>query len=118
MPHRLAAIDAGLAAVILQYKPVNIAMEETFINTNAVSSLKLGYVRGAVMSLVGRHNINFHEFKPNMIKKTVVGVGHAEKTQVLHMIKLLLSASPPLNITSFDEADALAVAYTCGVYTK
>ncbi len=116
MPDRLALIDSHLAQIITLYNPQKIALEETFVNSNAVSSLKLGYVRGAIMSLVGRHRIEFCEYKPNTVKKTVVGAGHAEKAQVLHMIKLLLLASPPLAISSYDEADALAIAYTCALY--
>ncbi len=116
MPYRLATIDNHLAQIISLYKPEKIALEETFVNNNAVSSLKLGFVRGAIMSLVGRCRIEFCEYKPNTIKKTVAGAGHAEKAQVLHMIKLLLLASPPLSISSYDEADALAIAYTCALY--
>jgi crossover junction endodeoxyribonuclease RuvC len=113
---RLAAITFKLEEIITLYKPDIIAMEETFINSNAVSSLKLGFVRGAIMAMVGRNNLNFTEFKPNMIKKTVVGVGHAEKTQVMHMIKILLSGGS--EVKSFDESDALAIAYTGIVYSK
>lgn len=108
---RLIKITQALEKVIIEYKPAVIAMEETFVNMNAVSSLKLGYARGAIMALIGKYNIDFHEFKPNFIKKTIVGVGHAEKHQVLHMIKLLIK-NTPVSI-SLDQADALAVAYVC-----
>lgn len=114
--NRLAHITVSLEQIIKQHSPTLIAMEETFINTNAITSLKLGYVRGAIMALVGRGNINFLEFKPNLIKKTVVGVGHAEKAQIVHMIKILLPGSA--NIKNFDEADALAIAYTGSIYSK
>ena len=114
--NRLAYISQALEQIIEQYKPELIAMEETFVNVNAASSLKLGYVRGAIMALIGRSNISFSEFKPNLIKKTVVGVGHAEKEQIVHMIKILLPGSA--NIKSFDEADALAIAYTGSIYSK
>ena len=114
--NRLAHIAGTLDKIIDEYKPSLITMEETFINSNAVSSLKLGYVRGAIMALVGHRNINYSEFKPNLIKKTVVGVGHAEKTQIVHMIKILLPGSN--NIKNFDEADALAIAYTGSIYSK
>lgn len=108
---RLYQIANKLEQIIVEHQPEIIAMEETFVNMNAVSSLKLGYARGAIMSLVGRHNINFREFKPNFIKKTIVGVGHAEKHQVLHMIKILIKNMP--DQVSLDEADALAVACVC-----
>lgn len=113
MTSRLAKIASGFEDILAKYSPNLVAMEETFVNNNAVSSLKLGYARGAVMSVIGRHQLEFMELKPNLVKKTVVGVGHAEKSQVLHMIKLLISGS--LHITNFDESDALAVAYTAGV---
>ena len=114
--NRLAHIFNSLEQIIEEYKPGLITMEETFVNANAVSSLKLGYVRGAIMALIGRNNIDFSEFKPNLIKKTVVGVGHAEKVQIVHMIKILLPGSA--NIKNFDEADALALAYTGSIYSK
>lgn len=114
--HRLAMITNRLEQIIVQYNPTIVAMEETFININAASSLKLGYARGAVMALIGRLQLEFVEFKPNAIKKAVVGVGHAEKQQILHMIKLLIIGAE--SVTSFDEADAIATAYTCSVYRK
>ncbi|WP_425360188.1 MULTISPECIES: crossover junction endodeoxyribonuclease RuvC [unclassified Candidatus Tisiphia] len=115
MHKRLAFITTSLQKVITQYQPVIVAMEETFVNMNSVSSLKLGYARGAVMSLIGGYDVAFQEFKPNVIKKSVVGYGHAEKNQVLQMIKLLLPGA--VAISNFDEADALAVAYVCFAYT-
>ncbi|MFU7501007.1 MULTISPECIES: crossover junction endodeoxyribonuclease RuvC [unclassified Candidatus Tisiphia] len=116
MHKRLAFISSSLQKIIVQYKPAIVAMEETFVNINNVSSLKLGYARGAVMSLIGGYDIAFQEFKPNVIKKSVVGYGHAEKNQVLQMIKLLLPGA--IAISNFDEADALAVAYVCWAYTS
>lgn len=113
---RLATITLELEKIILQYRPSVIAMEETFVNMNAVSSLKLGYARGAIMALIGKYDIYFQEFKPNFIKKTLVGAGHAEKQQVLHMVKILLPALSTSSL-AFDEADALAIAYTSSVYS-
>lgn len=111
--NRLAFINSTLEKVILEYQPSMAAIEETFVNTNNVTSLKLGYARGAIMSLIGRYGLDLREFKPNTIKKTVTGHGHAEKDQILHMIKLLLPGTSL--ITSSDEADAVAIAYTCHV---
>ncbi|MDA9163730.1 crossover junction endodeoxyribonuclease RuvC [Rickettsiaceae bacterium] len=113
---RLADIATSIDAVIELYKPDLISMEETFINVNAGSSLKLGYVRGALMSVIGRSKIPFYEFAPNKIKKTIVGVGHAEKEQVKHMVQTIISGSN--KEMSFDESDALAAAYTCLVTHK
>ncbi|ABV74506.1 Holliday junction resolvase [Rickettsia akari str. Hartford] len=111
--NRLACINSTLEKVILEYQPNMAAIEETFVNTNSVTSLKLGYARGAIMSLCGRYNLDIREFKPNTVKKTVTGYGHAEKDQILHMIKLLLPGTSL--ITNSDEADAIAIAYTCHV---
>ncbi|MFY9589148.1 crossover junction endodeoxyribonuclease RuvC [Rickettsia endosymbiont of Halotydeus destructor] len=107
---RLAFITSCLEKVILEYKPELVSLEEIFVNMNKKTSLKLGYARGAIMALIGKHNIDFHEFKPNTVKKTVTGYGHAEKHQILHMIKLLLPGTSL--ITNADEADAVAIAYT------
>ncbi len=113
---RLAIISCAIEELINLHQPNAVAMEETFVNTNATSSLKLGYVRGAIMALVGKTDIPYFEYLPNKIKKTIVGVGHAEKEQVKHMVNIIISNCQE-NI-SFDEADALAIAYTCLVHAK
>lgn len=112
---RLAYITCQIQAIIVQHSPNIIAMEETFVNMNCSTSLKLGYARGAIMALIGNHNVDFQEFTPNVVKKTVVGYGHAEKQQILQMIKILLPAA--FAITNLDESDAVAIAYTCSVLT-
>lgn len=112
--NRLAHIVTSIEEIIGIYKPDAIAMEETFVNSNAGSSLKLGYVRGAIMALVGKINLPYYEFLPNKIKKAIVGVGHADKNQVKHMVKIIISGN--MEHITFDEADALAIAYTCLVY--
>lgn len=112
---RLHHITSEISKILELYNPVKIAMEETFMNTNAASSLKLGYVRGALMALFGGNAAPYFEYKPNLIKKTLVGVGHADKDQVIHMIRIVLSGAP--DKLSSDEADALAVAYTCLVHS-
>ncbi|RYE06434.1 MAG: crossover junction endodeoxyribonuclease RuvC [Rickettsiaceae bacterium] len=116
MHKRLAIITTELERIINHFKPDLVSMEETFVNSNAVSSLKLGYVRGAIMALVGKSELEYIEFKPNLIKKTIVGMGHADKAQVMHMIKIMVLESA--HVTSFDESDALAIAYTGNVYFK
>ena len=113
LPVRLAQISAHIEEIIDRFKPNMVAMEEVFINKNPLSSLKLSHARGAIMAMVGRSNIPLHEFAPNRVKKSLVGNGHADKVQVMHMVNLIL---PVAKITKFDEADALAVAYTCSVY--
>jgi len=113
---RLAQLVSSIEQVIELHKPEIIAMEETFVNVNAISSLKLGYVRGALMSVIGKTGLPYYEFLPNKIKKTIVGVGHAEKEQVKHMVKIIMSGD--MDHVTLDESDALAIAYTCLVYQK
>ena len=110
MPQRLGFISSKLREIITIYQPDAVAMEITFLNNNAVSSLKLAYVRGAIMSIIGELNLPYNEYSPNQIKKTIVGSGHADKHQVKTMIQIVLSGK--FEEISFDEADALAVAYT------
>lgn len=110
MSVRLATIVLEIERVILEFKPEIAAMEEVFVNMNPASSMKLAHARGAIMSAVGRHNITLKEFAPNKIKKTIVGVGKAEKSQVIYMVNLLM---PNAKVTKSDEADAIAAAYTC-----
>lgn len=114
--NRLAHIVSSIEQIIELYKPEAIAMEETFVNVNPTSSLKLGYVRGALMSTIGKTGLPYYEFLPNKIKKTIVGVGHAEKDQVKHMVKIIISGD--MKHITLDEADALAIAYTCLVHQK
>lgn len=108
--HRLYEICCRIEEVIQLHLPDLICMEETFVNNNAISSLKLANVRGAIMSLIAKYNINYSEFKPNKIKKSLTGTGHASKDQIMHMINVIIS-NLDKKITH-DEADALAVAYT------
>lgn len=113
MPTRLAIILSKTEDIIKSFKPDIAAMEETFVNKNALSSLKLSHARGAIMAAIGRYNIPLYEFAPNKIKKTLTGSGHAEKEQMMHMIRILMPTAKPQKL---DEADALATAYTCLVY--
>jgi crossover junction endodeoxyribonuclease RuvC len=113
MSVRLAIILSKTEDIIKSFKPDIAAIEETFVNKNALSSLKLSHARGAIMAVIGKYNIPLHEFAPNKIKKTLTGSGHAEKEQMMHMIKILM---PTAKLQASDEADALAVAYTCLVY--
>lgn len=111
---RLAHLTAEIQKIIDRYRPDLVAMEETFVNINAISSLKLAYVRGALMAIIGTSGLPYFEFLPNKIKKTLVGVGHAEKNQVKHMVKTIISHIPPE--ICYDQSDALAVAYTGSIY--
>lgn len=107
MAERLCAIDSGLAAVIEEWKPHEAAIEETFSNMNAASTLKLGMARGVAFIAPARAGLVVGEYAANAIKKSVVGAGHAGKEQVQMMVKVLL---PKATFEIADTADALAVA--------
>ncbi len=104
---RLADLFRGLGAVLAEYAPQEAAVEETFVNENAKATLKLGQARGIAMLAPAMKSIRVAEYTPNLIKKTVVGAGHAEKKQVQMMVQMLL---PKARFGTADEADALAIA--------
>ena len=106
---RLLAIHEGLAAVLSGHKPMEAAIEQTFVNKDGVATLKLGQARGVAMLAPAMFGISVAEYAPNQVKKTVVGAGHAEKTQIAMMLKILLPKAEP---SSADAADALAIAIT------
>lgn len=107
LPERLREIDDGMCDVIAKFKPDQAGIEETFVNNNSASSLKLGCARGVAMVVPARHNLVVGEYPANLVKKSVVGAGKAGKDQVGMMIRTLL---PACGNISEDEADALAVA--------
>ncbi len=107
LSERLVELHAGLLEVMRSFEPDEAAVEETFVNKNAVSTLKLGQARGIVLLVPALAGIPVAEYLPNLVKKTVVGSGHAQKEQVQMMVKTLL---PGARIASADAADALAVA--------
>lgn len=104
---RLLALQDGLDVIIERYRPDAAAVEETFVNKNPVSTLKLGMARGVVMLAPARAGLTVAEYSANHIKKSVVGAGHADKVQVQSMVSRLL---PGVAISSPDAADALATA--------
>jgi crossover junction endodeoxyribonuclease RuvC len=108
---RLAQIDEGLLAIIMLHRPGVAAIEETFMNNNAASALKLGAARGAAIVASARHGLAVHEYAANLVKKSIVGNGHATKDQVGMMIRTLLPAvKTSAQKVGADEADALAIA--------
>ncbi len=109
LSRRLLAIHEGLAAVLSNHHPMEAAVEQTFVNKDGVATLKLGQARGVAMLAPAMFGIAVAEYAPNQVKKTVVGAGHADKTQIQMMIKLLLPKAEP---KSADAADALAIAIT------
>ena len=104
---RLAQLYDGLAAVIGRFRPLEAAVEETFVNVNPAATLKLGQARGVVLLVPARLGLAVAEYSPNLVKKSVVGAGHAAKQQVQMMVRALL---PGASLESADAADALAVA--------
>jgi crossover junction endodeoxyribonuclease RuvC len=104
---RLRALYDGLEEVLDRYRPEQAAVEETFVNKNAASTLKLGEARGVVLLAPARAGLAVAEYSANRIKKSVVGVGHANKDQVQNMVSRLLGGR---TLSSADAADALAVA--------
>lgn len=104
---RLRQLHAGLEEVLAQWRPDSAAVEETFVNKNPTSTLKLGQARGVVLLAPAQAGIDVAEYSANHIKKSVVGTGHADKRQVRAMVEVLL---PGCAITGSDAADALAVA--------
>ena len=104
---RLAALFAGLDAVLARWRPHEAAVEETFVNRDAHATLKLGQARGIALLAPARAGLPVAEYAPNLVKKTVTGSGHAEKVQIRTMIGYLLPRASP---DTDDAADALAVA--------
>lgn len=107
LAERLKALHWQLTQVIETHKPTTSAVEQTFVNKDGAGSLKLGQARGICLLVPAQFGLDVAEYAPNKIKKTVVGVGHADKTQVDHMVRMQLGG---IQISSADAADALAIA--------
>jgi len=107
LSERLLQIHNQLLAVLREFAPDEAAIEETFVSSDARATLKLGQARGAAMLAPASLGLAVAEYAPNVIKKSVVGAGHAEKAQVKHMVKMLL---PKARLSSADSIDALAIA--------
>lgn len=103
---RLAQIFDELTQMMKLWLPEEAAVEEVFVNSNPASSLKLGLARGVALMAPAKLGLGVEEYPATLVKKSVVGTGHAEKGQVQAMIKVLL---PGVEASS-DAADALAVA--------
>src|SRR5690606_22444172 len=97
----------GLSAVLDAHRPDEVAVEETFVNAGARSALILGQARGVVLVTPALRGLPVAEYAANLVKKSVVGTGHADKNQIGLMVKTLL---PAATIRGADAADALAIA--------
>ncbi|HKL69878.1 crossover junction endodeoxyribonuclease RuvC [Salibaculum sp.] len=107
MATRLLSLHEQLQAVVTGHAPEAAAVEQTFVNKDGAGTLKLGQARGVAMLVVARAGLAVGEYAPNAVKKAVVGVGHADKGQIAHMVKLQL---PGVALAGPDAADALAIA--------
>lgn len=107
LAERLLALHDQLAAVLARFAPETAAVETTFVSKDAAATLKLGHARGIALLVPARAGLAVAEYAPNEIKKVVVGVGHADKAQVAHMVRMQLPGATP---GGFDACDALAVA--------
>ena len=110
---RLVSLFHQLTSVVKEFKPEAAAVEKTFVNKDGENSLKLGQARGVAMLVPAIAGLPVGEYAPNSIKKSVVGVGHADKKQVEHMVKIQL---PGVKILGSDAADALAIAICHAFY--
>lgn len=108
-PQRLKAIVLGVDAAILEWKPVEVAVERVFMAKNPDSALKLGQARGAAICACVLRDLPISEYSPMQVKQGLVGRGIADKSQVQHMVGVLLGLQGKLQA---DAADALAVAIT------
>ena len=106
---RITEIFSEVNALIKLHHPTAMAMEDIFFAKNAMSALKLGHVRGAIMVAASLNNISLSEYSPTHVKQAVTGSGRAQKHQIQQMIKMLFGLSDP---PQEDAADALAVAVT------
>ncbi len=107
LAERLVVLFRQVTEVIARFAPDAAAVEETFVNKNAASTLKLGVARGVVLLAPAERGLPVTEYSTNLVKKSVVGSGHAERGQIQLMVRRLL---PGCAIDSADAADALAVA--------
>ncbi len=104
---RLAILHAALTEVVREWTPDEAAVEQTFVNRDAVATLKLGQARGIALLVPAQAGLSVAEYAPNAVKKAIVGAGHAEKVQIRAMVRVLL---PRAEFDTDDAADALAVA--------
>ncbi len=104
---RLLSLYNQLTAVLRDHAPDTAAVEQTFVNKDGSGTLKLGQARGIALLVPAQAGLSVGEYAPNRVKKTVVGVGHADKAQVMHMVRLQLPGCEPAGP---DAADALAIA--------
>ena len=109
LSERLFILSRELGKIIDRLNPNCGAIEKIFYAKNAQSALTLGHARGVILLKFAERQLPIHEYQALKVKQTVVGAGRAEKSQVQHMVKILLKINDSLQE---DQADALAVALT------
>ena len=112
---RLLSLFEQLGDVVARFQPETAGIEQTFVNKDGAGTLKLGQARGIAMLVPAQAGLSIGEYAPNTVKKTVVGVGHADKRQIEHMVRLQL---PGVEIAGPDAADALAIALCHAHHTR
>ena len=109
LAERLVTLHDALVRVVDEFRPDEAAVEATFVNKDAAATLKLGQARGIAMVVPAKAGVMIAEYAPNLVKKTIVGAGHGDKSQIRMMLGVLLPKADP---GSHDAADALAIAIT------
>lgn len=112
---RLLSLHAQLTEVLERFRPTTAAVEHTFVNKDGAGTLKLGQARAIALLVPAQAGLEVGEYAPNKVKKCVVGVGHAAKQQIDHMVKMQL---PGVVINGPDAADALAIAMCHAHYAR
>lgn len=107
LAERLLMLHRQLSDILAIHQPDTAAVEQTFVNKDGAGTLKLGQARGIAMLVPAQFGLRVAEYAPNTVKKVVVGVGHADKKQVDHMVRMQLAGAV---IDGPDAADALAIA--------
>ncbi|MBL8202298.1 MAG: crossover junction endodeoxyribonuclease RuvC [Chromatiales bacterium] len=114
MPARLQAIFRGVQQLMAHYQPAAVAVEQVFLARNPDTALKLGQARSAAICATFDVGAEVYEYAARAVKQAIVGIGHADKAQVSHMVAVLLNHRDALQV---DASDALAVAL-CHAHTR
>ncbi|SFC96284.1 crossover junction endodeoxyribonuclease RuvC [Tropicimonas isoalkanivorans] len=104
---RLLSLHDQLTDIVSRFAPTAAAVEQTFVNRDGAGTLKLGQARGIAMLVPAQAGLPIGEYAPNAVKKAIVGVGHADKMQIAHMMGVHF---PGVELAGPDAADALAIA--------
>lgn len=115
---RLGKLSNKVEEFISLYKPDVIGLETTFLKKDIFSVFKISYVRGMIMAIIGKQNLKLYELEPTCIKKNITGSGKSSKEDVKSMLKHVLNIPSNIKIATFDEADALAIAYSAACAAK